>query len=86
MLKQKDYSEWVRNPITKAVFKILDDRSKYYMRTILDGVPESNRNQILTLGEHIGRVNAYNEIIAITFEEFLDENPASEGGYDDEQA
>jgi hypothetical protein len=69
MLKQSEFADWIKNPITQAAFKVIEERKDYYSESILDGAP-GGTEVLLTLGEHIGRVNAYNELLGITFDDF----------------
>jgi hypothetical protein len=70
MIKQQEFVTWLENPVTKMVFKLLEDRSSFYLTRILDGIPSTPQNTLLTMGEHIGRVNSYTEIINIHYEDF----------------
>lgn len=70
MIKQQEFVTWLDDPVTKTIFSLLEDRSSFYMTRILDGIPDSPQNTLLTMGEHIGRINSYTELLNIHFEDF----------------
>uniref|UniRef100_A0A6M3J3F5 Uncharacterized protein n=1 Tax=viral metagenome TaxID=1070528 RepID=A0A6M3J3F5_9ZZZZ len=71
MSQRDEFKTWLEDPVTQHVFSLLAARAEYFSDLILDGMPHQEGEKLLiTMGEAIGRINAYNEIIDIHFEDF----------------
>lgn len=67
MIEANEFRNWLDNSVTKEILKTLQDRREFYVNRVLDGIPEAATNFLITFGEHIGHINAYDELLNITF-------------------
>ena len=77
MLDKAAFLAWQDSPVTQYLFDLLRDRAEFFSDLVLDGMPgQDGQKLLLSIGEAIGRINAYNEIIDIHFEDISEAKEA----------
>jgi hypothetical protein len=77
-INQKDFDEWRENPVTEAVFEILEDRIKtlkeqWGSMSLADGKLWEDDTARFLRHEVLAKINAYQEVLEIDYEEKDDE-------------
>lgn len=71
MIERKEFNAWLEHKVTKAIFEEIQLRRIFYNQALLNGVP-AYESKIEAIFEHIGRINAYDELLGIEYSD-LDE-------------
>lgn len=67
-ITQQDFDLWKENPVTKEVFKEIEETKSYHLIVLLNGAPApDNIHPLVSYGQTIGRINGYDDLLNISF-------------------
>ena len=69
MITKEEFNLWQDMPATKEIFEILKESRKYYLAALLNGGSDMviNTDRMLSFGEIIGQINAYDDLLKIDY-------------------
>lgn len=80
-ITRQDFDTWQENPVTKKVFEEINKTRTYHLFSLLNGAPAQNgMNHLVNIGQIIGRINAYDDLLEISFSQLDTEDYVQQEG------
>ncbi len=70
MINKEFFELWIEQDITKFFFHLIEEEKNNYLKALLsnsDGIESSN--SLISIGKILGKINAYDEILNISYED-----------------
>ena len=69
-ITRTEFNGWLENPITLEIMKELRGLRENHISHLLNGVPgDSSQDVIYRIGEATGRINAYDDLLLIQYDD-----------------